>query len=777
MANDNNENKIPKSITDKLDLLDKKIGDIYSDIYVSNDSDSSSLEKSLDRLDIALDKLQDNDVSIDGMTRLLQSIDKNNGVGNNNNVNQLMNSVQDLFSDQNIVNNIFATEEVHKYISAQNYQYDLICKYLPRLLDALEIKRDNVLSSDSFSKDFVNPLSRKFSKQDTEIFAVNTNKIENEYNFTEFLDKTYMNCSKYGEDFIYIVPYKVAFERLVKRSRNRQLQPTLGTYSFFENTSYSDSDIIVESGFDKTKEYIDYKAHINEEFGDISVDNNSFNGSVNIHYNDTGMINESINEILVLKNRKSMDRFKSLGMIHEDNITFKNNKFEDTIARNDGITQSFNNIGNNDGLVLNNILNIDPEKIDNDIRGAVLERLPRENVIPIYIGNKCIGYYYLEFAEDKTACGFCGGHHTTPRIGNAGLNNTEMAQDQQELAIRFIASKISANIDTKFINANKDLKDEIYNVLRYNEKFDIERSNDIGVTFIPADDIVHCYFELDEDTHRGISDLQRALIPAMMYILLYLTDIIGKITRSTDKRLYYVKQNVEQNIARTMMNTIYNIKKGNLGMRQIESMNSILNIVGQYNDHIIPVGPSGDPPIQFEVMQGQDIQTPTDLMEKMEESAINTIMPFEMVNATYSQDFATRFSMSNTRFLKDIYTRQRKVERFASIMYTKIYNYEFDENNPLIEIQLPPPTYLTMTNNAQIIDNVTQLIDKQIELEIPDKPDEEKNEFKKLMTRYYLNSYFDFDLIDKYIDLAKVNVNANKKPAAEDGQEDMGEYM
>ena len=772
------DNKIPKSITDKLDLLDKKIDDIYSDVYISNGEDSSNLEKSLDRLNITLDKLQDDDMSISGMSRLLSQIDKSNGInGSNSNINQFYGSIQDLFSDQNIVNNIFATEEVHKYIAAQNYQYDLICKYLPRLLDALEIKRDNVLCSDNFSKDYLNPVSKKFNKKDQEIFSVNSKKLELEYNFTEFLDKTYMNCSKYGEDFIYIVPYATAFERLVRRSKNRQLQPTLGTYSFFESTSpYSESDIIVESGFEKSKEYIDFKSHI-EEISDLSLDNTSFNGNVTVHFNDTGMIGESINERLVLKNRKSLDKFKSLSSIHEDTVNFKDNKFEDSIARNDGITQSFEKYSNSDGLVLNNMLDIDPKKIDKDILGAVVERLPRENVIPVYIGEKCIGYYYLEFAEDKSACGFCGGHHTMPRIGSAAMNNVENVQDQQELAIRFIASKISASIDTKFINANKDLKDEIYQVLRYNEKFDIQRSNDIGVTFIPAEDVIHCYFEIDEDTHRGISDLQRALIPAMMYILLYLTDIIGKITRSTDKRLYYVKQNVEQNIARTMMNTVYQIKKGNLGMRQIESMNSILNIVGQYNDHIIPVGPSGDPPIQFEVMQGQDIQTPTDLMEKMEETAINTIMPFELVNATYNQDFATRFTMSNTRFLKDIYTRQRKTQRFASLMYTKIYNYEFDENNVYIEIQLPPPTYLTVTNTTQIIDNATQLADKEVELEMPNESDEIKNEYKRLRIRYLLGGYMDYDLIDKQVDLAKVNVAANQKAPAEDGKEDMGEYM
>ena len=40
-----------------------------------------------------------------------------------------------------------------------------------------------------------------------------------------------------------------------------------------------------------------------------------------------------------------------------------------------------------------------------------------------------------------------------------------MNEHQQELAIRYISAKISRSIDTKFINANKDLKEEIYSIL------------------------------------------------------------------------------------------------------------------------------------------------------------------------------------------------------------------------------------------------------------------------------------------------------------------------
>lgn len=206
-------------------------------------------------------------------------------------------------------------------------------------------------------------------------------------------------------------------------------------------------------------------------------------------------------------------------------------------------------------------------------------------------------------------------------------------------------------------------------------------------------------------------------------------------------------------------------------MRQIESMNNILNIVGKYNDFIIPRGPSGEPPIEFEVMQGQNIETPTDLMDKMEEMAINsTGTPFEMVNSTFQQDFAIRYTMSNTKFLKIIYERQRRTSALFSTIFTRLYNNEFNTNFSEIKIKLPPPVYLSLNNNQQLLDNVSQMADKLIDFELQNEEDEVKQEFKKLYIRNTLGTYIDYNFVDYIIEVAKTNVQSNKPPATEDGE-------
>ena len=64
------------------------------------------------------------------------------------------------------------------------------------------------------------------------------------------------------------------------------------------------------------------------------------------------------------------------------------------------------------------------------------------------------------------------------------------------------------------------------------------------------------------------------------------------------------------NIFRRNIRHIHLHRKGNFGIRQMESVNNILNIVGKFNDFVIPVGPSGDSPVSFDILSGQQFDFP-----------------------------------------------------------------------------------------------------------------------------------------------------------------------
>ena len=383
VVNESDENPIQSSrrISKKLDLLDQKMDGLYRNIYITRPDNKKNLEDILNQLDDAIDAIQQNDVSVAGMSELLRRLDNSSGT----NVDRYLNSVGELFNDQNLINTLFANNDMHKYIAAQNFQFDMICRYLPKLLDALEIKRDNVLSSDNFSKEFINPKSSRTNKLELERFSSNTIKLEKEYEITKFLEKTYMNVSKYGEDFIYIIPYNVAFERIIRRTNYRKNNARLGQVSFYESSQVKtkQSEVCLESNFVDSKEFKEYQKTVKESYGSVDLPNQFKGNNVTLHFNDLNVIPELVNERVVLSSRQEMERFQSLASLYE-----ANSLSADMEAQTKRSNKLLHNTTATDGLIIPGELKRDPDKIDKNMLGAVIERLPRENVIPVYIGKK-----------------------------------------------------------------------------------------------------------------------------------------------------------------------------------------------------------------------------------------------------------------------------------------------------------------------------------------------------------------------------------------------------
>ena len=332
--------------------------------------------------------------------------------------------------------------------------------------------------------------------------------------------------------------------------------------------------------------------------------------------------------------------------------------------------------------------------------------------------------------------------------------------------VRHIAHKISNEIDKKFINANQDLTSQIYAILKYNDVYNSRAFlQHMRVSFLPEEDVHRLVFNIDSKTHRGISDCLKGLIPAKLFACLYITNVTGILTRGQDKRVYYVKQTVESNISQTLLNVINQIKKSNFGIRQIQNLNNILNITGRFNDFVIPVGQSGDAPIQFEVMPGQQFEINNDLYNMLEEMAVNsTGVPIELVQARNSPDFATQFTSSSIKISRLVFARQAVVEEFMNKVCTKIYNCEY-EDNITVETALPPPMILNITNTSQMInstkDYVTQIAEYEYDGETSDTVDQEKAAFTRKMMRSMLSSYVRVSSVDRFKEEAKLEVLQN----------------
>ena len=756
---DNKKDISNRKINKQIDNLNTSVDNLYSSIYSTRVDNNRDMERITDGINDNLNDLLSsvNGQNVSNISNLIIRLQKKSG----SNVSDMNKELQSMLAGRSSLDNI-NMENISKYIQAENYQYDLILKYVPKLKEALEIMKDNVLSSDNFTKDFLNIVGYQSGNKQQKMFNSRVSKLVDKYNFQELFEEMYIKTAKYGEYFLYHVPYKQAFQRLLKRRD----APTV-----MEGAKTSDDVPSQKVIFEAAK----FKSDLLNEDGkdfyskDFLKDINESNGKVILKMDPYGIIPEAVE--MVTATNKNLHRYTSLSetftesvmkvsaVKEDDNGEIYTNQFH----RGTGALKYDNTLAmSHDGMIssMKDDATGDPDKIK-DMVGCVMYEIPRENIVPLYIGDFCLGYYYISIVNDYISKQVLTGNQYNSLTATSEIKDTEVDRQMDKL-VSDIASSLSTAIDTKFINANIDLREEIYAILRYNDNFNASKGvNTINVSFIPAEDIHHFYFQLDKKTHRGISDLQDSIVPAMMYSVLYLTDIINKISRSQDHRIYYVKQNIETNVARTMLNVVSQIKKGNMGMRQLENMNTIFNVIGKFNDFIVPKSPSGDTPIEFEVLPGQQTDTPTELMERMEEDAVNrTDTPYEFVNSVNQVDFATRFTMSNSKFLRKVFKRQMKCQRHFTQIFRKSYNFEYNENDSTLEVHLPAPAFLSMTNSQQLLDNTKNYATLLADIEIPDQDDEVKKEFIKLLMHNYLGgNYVDFDAIDRYIEQARQNVN------------------
>ena len=750
---DNNANR--RKINSSLDMLRKQVDDLYTSTYYTRDSSEELKTQVTDRLDDAIRKSTQGDdefQNISNTSKLFRKLLKPDGSSASNKLaknfgNGGDDDISNLFQSPNIVASIMDSYSKTKWIADLDNEFDMICRYMPKLQAALDIKRDAVLCSDSYSKEFLNVRVKGENPSSDRNGAIQNNIAEmiKKYDLSNKAEKWYDDTAKYGEEIVYCVPYSIALDQLLKRKNN---------------TSYS----LTESSID-LKDLLPKDAK-----GTATVSANEMGDPViNIRFDTSKVLMEAVQNNLFLRKAAGDDNLRGLSesfVIHETNSSFEDHlkksgkntevKFDQTIGNEleweDDRTAA-------DGLAR-------PKKNDNvklKVNGAVVRTIKHDRIIPIYIEDVMFGGYYIRFKQyedmDINSSGnFRGYNSVTGMFNNAPVSNisnyNEDEVNKRDLLLRTVAGQISQKIDKAFINANTDLKEEIYLMLRFNDRYNqISHTMDMDVVFIPADDIHHLKFREDPETHRGISDLWDSLVPAKQWITLSLTSILGWTTRGFDRRVYYVKQALDTNTAQSLLNVVATIKKGNFGVRQMESVNNILNIVGRFNDFVIPIGPSGDPPIQFDTQPGQQFDFPDQLLGNLEESSVNPILPIEIVNSSTGMDFAVRYTMTNAKLLREVLKRQLKMEDFLSEVFTKIYRFEYEENIEL-EVMLPPPAFLSMTQSTQLINSASQYADTIVDIEMAGETDEARQMFKKRIIRKMIPSY----LTDEEIKEIKDNI-------------------
>ena len=736
------EDKNVKKQEGLLGSIRKGLANLYGRTYYTPPDGDSELTHLTDRINDSMGKII-NDINYStGLSSISTLYAKAIDYQNDPKVaDGFDNLFKDMANDGSVYNVFFNNRSLRLF----DAEIDMICKYMPMLEDALGVLCDNVISSDHFSKDFIFISDENVSVENNkELFYNNIKVLKDKYDLLiKFQDIIY-NTSKYGERFYYIVPYERAIKKLLDNPDNKFV-------TSHEAMSLTESGILKQTPALK-------------ESGDVFVNTiNKKEQSLDVEF--TFNMSNSLSKEIVA-HEAAVNRLKH---IKESALNF-NEATTSTVSlvANDKLDASpFYDDTTSNGLIVAGDHKFNTKE-DWGLNGCVFKELNRYKIIPVRIEDLILGYAYLENDRYGLDDDFPVSDTTTP-VNAMGINvatDLEATKNSAVISdsiVKTVASKLSAAIDTKFIKLNKDLSKEIYTVLKHD--LQAGKKNKYNVTFLPPDDVVHCYYKLDPDTYRGISDLYKSMIPAKLFIGLYITNTIGAMTRAQDRRVYYVKQSgIDTNISKILLTTIDQLKRQNFNIRQLESMKNVLNILGRFNDFVIPTDNSGNAPVQFEVMQGQQIDPQTDLMEKLQSMAVNsTDVPFEIVQARQSMDYAIQASMSNSRFLKKIYNRQTIANRFLSSIMTKLYRGEFNNPTAVIKVNLPTPMFLNLTNTNQIIQNANDVAQAAMEAFSDDLDDNAKQIFFNNLKGKMLESYIDMEMIMRVKEATKIEYAANQQ--------------
>ena len=802
--NDKETKKANKRIAAIMQGVSDNVDGLYRNTYMANPQSSKDIKDLTARINDNIDNIVNRNMDIYGMPSVSKLYSRI--AASNKNEKDITDSLETMFDNGLMTDDLYGMFMSNRYLKELDNEIDTVCKYMPKLEEALQVQKDCVLSADHFSKDFLNLIPIGVTDNTTtSAFNERIADLKRKYKLPQLVEEIYEDVSKYGEKFIYRVPLSVAIGRLLTTKPDTQLIAP-GSLKEGVDEQQSDSGLFLFTMKESASEFIDIttNAHIQQESAVIISEAVTTPSGKSNAAPDGKLVtspilnkNESFNiaveicrsNIIESAVRNTQNGIKKRERLSENSLVqteqaakffseADNSNMEAKGNINIGADRKDTRIIANDGLVTGKRL--EPVKVR--APGCVIKKLPRDHVVPIYIEDLCMGYYFFELRTMDDSESFMGfknilGDPLTNMRGDHRTAFNTVDNQRQDQTIKYVAGQLSKFIDKQFVNSNQDIAKEIYMILKYNDLFNTPSIDRIKVTFVPPEDMVHFYFRHDPITHRGISDLDKALIPGKIYSSLYITTSIGTLTRGQDKRVYYVKQTVDTNIAQTLLNTISQIKQGNFGIRQFQNINNILNITGRFNDFVIPTSASGEAPIQFEIMPGQNIETPTELMDALEEMAINsTGIPIEIIQARQSVDYAMQLTMSSSKVLRFCYKRQELYQDLLREFLVPVYNYEYNESIDM-RVTLPPPTFINITNTNQLVDNTRNFVQSLVDVEMADEEDEKlKATYSRELFKYYLGTHLNTTAHKDILDRAKMLTETNKGESHADNNDGGDNY-
>ena len=148
----------------------------------------------------------------------------------------------------------------------------------------------------------------------------------------------------------------------------------------------------------------------------------------------------------------------------------------------------------------------------------------------------------------------------------------------------------------------------------------------------------------------------------------------------------------------------------------------------------------------MDIIAGQDVQMENDFMEYLRKAIISGLgVPSSFLQYSDEVDFSRSLAMQNSRFLRSIVVMQKSYNETLTKLYRKLYQNEFnmEEENSIdlskLEISLPSPANLNMTNLADQISTISGIVDFITQTIVGQSADaEESDAIRRVVTKKYI---------------------------------------
>ena len=625
--------------------------------------------------------------------------------------------------------------------------YEIIKRCIPQIHRVINIIRNNIISPDSMGSNNILGISipEGTSQSDEKKIRDIVDKYELNQKIQDDIVIDYLIASV---KYLTVVPYSIIPDMLYKDPddpTNKKVVSINECIERFDNLTKNDikplseaagysntSELmpIMESVFDKdymendniSQTNSDILSYINSQLNDIEFVNGG------LAYYKNAILNEAVN-ILSTDDKELKSMKNIINKVQKESGKLKNFITDSDIATEGLIdTKTYKDI-----------------KRSVNFRGAHIEYLPASRTISFKLRDTVVGYFYVEDRIDpnktnNNAMSIMDKINASVYIKNTKVNRSK---EVEEVIVRNISEKLVKAVNGKFINDNYNDMDIIYEFVKANELYKKPKR----VVFFHPDDI--CEFRRADG-----SIMKNCMFYAKLVILNLLSNILAKVTRGSDRNLYFVKTGLTTDIEGSVNDTIRAIKQNQIRYSDIGTINEIFNIVGSNVDVFMPVSVDGERPIETETISGQNIDMNEDFINFLIKSIVQSFgVPASMVEEFDSVDFAKTISMSNLEMAKAVYDSQIELNPDLTKMFRLLVKYELPEYEQYddIEVNLNAPSIIIYEMNRDRMDSIEQVSDKLAELLISpesESPDEKKKRMFKLEYYRRTMSSWDWDMID-----------------------------